>query len=131
MDDFFSESKPDLINKKTLHSLEKMITKKSVVVTSTSWTDYLYGFYNEYVKHNLFLIIVIVIIALFLVYRYMTKSSINTTQNEYHDVDADFDTDVDVVNNIDNNIDNDTNMNVDFSIDMPTNDTFQLYNYYQ
>jgi len=74
MDDFFSESKPDLINKKTLYNFEKMLKKPKVTVEETSWGNTLSYIYDEYIKPNVFFIIVIVLLALFLLYRYMTKS---------------------------------------------------------
>lgn len=75
MDDFFSESKPDLINKKTLHHFEKIISKAKNIQepNNISWTNYLYNFYEEYLKHNMFFIIVIVLLTIFLIYKYMTK----------------------------------------------------------
>lgn len=78
MDEFFSESKPDLINKKTLHNLEKMIAKpsKNIIESSNeSWTSYLYYFYDKYVKHNMFFIIIIILLTIFLIYKYMTKGT--------------------------------------------------------
>lgn len=88
MDEFFSESKPDLINKKTLYNFERMLKKKSNITTEeTYWSSCLYFIYDEYIKPNIFFIIVIILLALFLIYRYMTKSNItgNFDQIFLHD----------------------------------------------
>lgn len=77
MDDFFSESKPDLINKKILYNFEKML-KKPKITDQADWSNLIY-FYEEYIKPNIFFIIVIILLTLFLIYRYITKS--NSTEN--------------------------------------------------
>jgi hypothetical protein len=82
MDDFFSESKPDLINKKTMYNFEKMLKKPKDISDDTSLSNILSYIYNEYIKPNIFFIIVVVLLTLFLLYRYMTKSdNINANDN--------------------------------------------------
>ena len=86
MDELFSESKPDLINKKTLHNFEKMLKKPKVTTEETSWVNTLHYIYNEYIKPNIFFIIVVVLLVLFLLYRYLTRSEKKNDIEKYSKV---------------------------------------------
>jgi hypothetical protein len=74
MEDFFSESKADLINKKTLYGFEKMLRKPKIATYEPSWSTSLYSLYEEYIRPNIFAIIVVILLVLFLTYRYIMKS---------------------------------------------------------
>ena len=73
-DDFFSDQNPDLINKKTMASFQKILTKRVTITGEVTWSDYVYNVYDSYVKPNAFFIIVLILLIAFLVYRYWSKS---------------------------------------------------------
>lgn len=100
MDDFFSDSKPDLINKKVLKGFEKMIYKAKSSPAYTypniniggggtgmeeiGFADRLFYFYDIYVKPNTFGLIVLVILALYLLFRYWTKGETEKYHKSYY-----------------------------------------------
>ena len=94
--DFFSDSKPDLINKRTMHNLEKILKKTRPITTdSNTWSDTAYSFYEEYIKPNAFFLIILLLLSLFLWYRYSIKSNddktlktINTNNNNFDNFDG-------------------------------------------
>lgn len=97
MDDFFSDSAPDMINKRILNNYNKKIAACTITnninnieapkITNGFGEKIMY-FYNEYISPNLFLIIAVIIICLFLFYRYMCKKSGETT-GEHLEIDDD------------------------------------------
>lgn len=83
MDDlpFFSGIKPNLINEKALKSIDKILnnTKNEITVTTG---DHLIKIYEDYIRPNLFGIIVIVVIVAYLFIRYILKQhNINNLDN--------------------------------------------------
>lgn len=87
MEDLFSESKPDLINKKTLYNFQKQLKKPVITqpVEEIQWSDGFSSFYKNYIEPNILFIIVVIILALFLLYKYFTKStdSDDSEEKEY------------------------------------------------
>lgn len=78
--DVFSQSTPDLINKKVIKQFKFVFDqaeKQSINNSSTSpsWYDSLGTFYCEYVQANILLIILLIIFILFLIYKYYTKDT--------------------------------------------------------
>jgi len=71
-DEYFSGTKPDLINNKTIKVLDKMLdvpyTPKNKIKS-----NFICSFYENYIESNLFPIFVIIIFALFLIYKYYAK----------------------------------------------------------
>lgn len=85
MDDLFSESKPDLINKKILYNFEKMLAKPKITAEETSWSSNIWYFYDEYIKSNGFFIVVLILLFIFLLYKYLTKSTKISNTNSLHE----------------------------------------------
>jgi hypothetical protein len=72
--EFFSNSKPDLINKKTIRTMEKMLVMVEPIKEPTV-IDSFCSFYNNYISPNLFVLILLIIFCLFLTYKYFLKQS--------------------------------------------------------
>ena len=71
--DFFSNTKPNLINGKTLKNMDKILSlAKPMPVKAVS--DTLYSFYDIYISPNIFVLIMLAIFAIFLAYRYWSKN---------------------------------------------------------
>lgn len=68
----YSNTKPQLVSNKILKQLGK--TFKVTNVEQTQWTDSVGNFYEDYVRPNLFALIVFVLLALFLTMRYVLKA---------------------------------------------------------
>lgn len=68
----YSNTKPQLVSNKILKQLGK--TFKVTHVEHTQWSDSMGNFYEDYVRPNLFAIIVFVILTLFLTIRYVLKA---------------------------------------------------------
>jgi flagellar biosynthesis/type III secretory pathway M-ring protein FliF/YscJ len=64
-----SGSTPNLISEKTLRKLDKILENSKTVGS----TNHLANIYNDYIKPNLFAILVLVVIVAFLVIRYIIK----------------------------------------------------------
>lgn len=71
----YSNSKPQLVSNKLLKQLGK--TFKVTNVEQTQWKDSMGNFYEDYVRPNLFAIIVFVLLAIFLAIKYALKTNDN------------------------------------------------------
>jgi hypothetical protein len=85
--DAFSQSTPDLINKKVVKQFKFVFDTagkqaSNSINNETPWSDSLSNFYCEYVQQNLLILILLFIFALFLVYKYYTKD----IQEDYHNI---------------------------------------------
>lgn len=69
--DVFSKSKPELISSKTMKNITKML--KSSEKGEPQWSDNLKHFYINYIRPNLFPLIVLLIVMVFLIIRYTLK----------------------------------------------------------
>jgi len=65
----FSNSKPNLISEKCVRKLDKILEN----VKTTSVTSHMSNIYNDYIKPNLFGILVVVFIGIFLLIMYIVK----------------------------------------------------------
>lgn len=72
--EFFSNSKPDLINKKTVRSMEKMLSFKNPI-RELSVIDSFASFYDTYISPNIFVLILLILFCLFLAYKYIAKQT--------------------------------------------------------
>ena len=89
---FFSGTKPNLINEKALKSINKILDN-STIQNQITTGEHLYKLYDDYIKPNLFALLVIVVISLFLFIRYIIKKyneSVNIN-NEIESVQDDDD----------------------------------------
>lgn len=121
MDDtqFFSGIKPNLINEKALKSIDKILnnTKNEVTITTGG---HLVKIYEDYIRPNLFGILVVVVITVFLFIRYVLKQhSVNNPDiNEESDIESISSKNTDIDNQVyeKDNMDNMDNMdNIDTS----------------
>lgn len=71
MNNIFSGSKPNLINENVLKTIELEITSNVNIPETTG--EHLVKLYDKYIKHNLFAIMVILFIIIFLSIRYAIK----------------------------------------------------------
>ena len=71
--DVFSRSKPNLVNNKVLKHMNKIF--KTTGGTEPTWGDNLSHFYVNYIQPNLFPLIILVIISVFLTIRYFLKQN--------------------------------------------------------
>jgi len=77
-EELFSGTIPDLINKKTMNNLQKMLKKPPGPPPDQSyWSNTFSYIYEDYIRPNLFFIIILIILTLFLLYRYSTKETID------------------------------------------------------
>lgn len=94
MEQYFSGSDPDLINKKSLSKLDKLLKQPTVVVpqgpATPSWSECIYTWYEEYVRPNLLFILILIVLIAFLIYRYKVKQ-----WNDDAEADAEADTGAD------------------------------------
>lgn len=72
--EFFSNSKPDLINKKTMRNIEKMLVIQNPVKELTV-IDSFFSFYENYISPNIFVLILLIMFGMFLAYRYLAKQN--------------------------------------------------------
>lgn len=79
--DIFSKSKPDLINHKTIRQISKIF--QTTGKQEPSWKDNMCHFYINYIQPNLFPLIVILLITIFLSIRYLLKQEYERDRNEY------------------------------------------------
>jgi hypothetical protein len=70
--DYFSGANPDLISNKCLKELNTSLIKPTVVEYPTL-TSNLSGFYTDYIRPNIFPIIVFVLISVYLFIKYVLK----------------------------------------------------------
>jgi hypothetical protein len=93
---FFSGTKPNLINEKALKSINKILDTSTIQNQETTG-EHLYKLYDNYVKPNMFGLLVIVIVSLFLFIRYIIKKynqSVqidNEIENDFEQSDSDND----------------------------------------
>ena len=62
---------PSLVSKKTIKKLEKIFLKAPIL--NPTWEENLLFFYNDYIKPNLFALIVFFVIGIFLTIKYLLK----------------------------------------------------------
>jgi large-conductance mechanosensitive channel len=62
---------PSLVSKKTIKKLEKIFLKAPIL--NPTWEENILFFYNDYIKPNLFALIVFFIIGIFLTIKYLLK----------------------------------------------------------
>lgn len=70
--DLFSRTKPELVNPKSLKQINKLYNLTSGERIPTFGENLLY-FYDNYIFPNLFPLVVLLVVALFLTIRYMLK----------------------------------------------------------
>lgn len=68
--DIFSKTRPDLISRKAMKHINKMLTSDKSKGSNLSWNDNLSHFYYSYIYPNMFFLIVLFFIVLFLAIRY-------------------------------------------------------------
>lgn len=95
---FFSGMRPNLINEKALKTINKILDNSEIPPPTTG--EHLFKLYDEYIKPNVFGILIIVIISLFLFIRYVIK--------KYNDSDAQIDAEIE---NVDENVNKENNKN--------------------
>jgi len=78
--DIFSKSKPDLVNHKTINRISKIF--QTTGKQEPSWKDNMYHFYTNYIQSNMFPVIVILLIVIFLSIRYLLKQEYQKEKNE-------------------------------------------------
>ena len=109
MDEYFSGSKPDLINRKTLGKFDNMLKVSEFPEKTNVWTN----IYEDYLKQNLFFFIILILLVLFLLYRYLTKepkkTDLTKEPEEKEEITEDFDDVTEfpeeiIVENLDKNI---------------------------
>jgi len=71
---FFSGSKPNIINEKTIKKLDELLSKTS---QPTTITDHMTTIFEDYIRPNLLAILVAVAITIFLSIRYLIKQMNN------------------------------------------------------
>jgi hypothetical protein len=69
--DIFSRSKPELISRKAMKSITKMLKNSGKI--ESQWSDNLGHFYVNYIRPNLFVLLVLFIVMIFLIIRYSLK----------------------------------------------------------
>jgi hypothetical protein len=85
---FFSGIKPNLINEKALKSISKILDESTIYNQPTTGENLL-KLYENYIKPNMFGLLVIVIISIFLFIRYIIKK-----YNESTDIEIDLNEEV-------------------------------------
>jgi hypothetical protein len=69
---YFSDSQPNLLNKRTVKTLEKLLNQP-LPADNGNISNGAQTLYKTYIEPNMFVIIIFVLIALFLYYKYVTK----------------------------------------------------------
>ena len=72
---FYSNTKPELVSSKLLHNMEKIFGNYTNNITDNTWQNNMGHFYTNYVQPNLFPIIVIALMAIYLAIRYILKEN--------------------------------------------------------
>lgn len=83
---FFSGSEPQLLNEKALKSLNK-IFENNIIETKTTG-EHIFTLYNEYVRPNLFALLILIIVCIFLFIRYIIKKY-NVENKDEIDIEID------------------------------------------
>jgi len=81
--EFFSGSKPNLVSNKLIHKFNKTVvaepaTGKTISEKVFTFTSYIY---NNYIKEHKYLWLLVVVIAIFLGYRYYNRSNKSNKEN--------------------------------------------------
>jgi len=78
IDDFFSQSKPNLINTLTLQEIDNLLNKNDHLVQHHKLINY--NFYENYIEPNLLFFFAMIILSIFLYHKYVFKSE--ETEND-------------------------------------------------
>jgi|694.fasta_scaffold103803_4 hypothetical protein len=70
--DFFSGTQPAIVSEKTINKISKPIDPIKQI-TIVSWSDNLSGFYENYIKPNMFPLIIFILVGIFLFIKYVMK----------------------------------------------------------
>jgi hypothetical protein len=81
--DIFSKTRPDLISRRAMKHINKMLISNKSIDTNLSWNENIGHFYYSYIYPNLFFLIVLFLIILFLAIRYAMYKEIE--KNKYKD----------------------------------------------
>jgi hypothetical protein len=72
--DFFSGKQPDLISAQTMKELTNTLQPSGKQkIKFVHWTDGLSGFYQKFIEQNIFAIVILIIVCIFLFIRYLMK----------------------------------------------------------
>lgn len=74
LNDFFSGSKPELISNESILNIEQMMKPIAEIEKNITPTESLSNFYENFIQPNIFFFIIVILLALFLFYKYMTKN---------------------------------------------------------
>jgi hypothetical protein len=76
INNFFSNTNPDLISSKSLNDLDKLILSDSKdIKVGGTLIESSFDFYKKYIQPNLLPIVIIIVFVVFIIYRYMTKKT--------------------------------------------------------
>jgi hypothetical protein len=71
VDDFFSQSKPNLVNTLTLQEIDGLLNKNDHMIQQNNlWND---NFYENHIEPNLLFFFAMIILCIFLYYKYIMK----------------------------------------------------------
>jgi hypothetical protein len=70
IDDFFSQSKPNLVNATTIQELDGLLNKNDHLTQNKLLND---NFYENYIEPNLLFFFAMIILGIFLYYKYILK----------------------------------------------------------
>jgi len=79
--DFFSGAKPSLISSKMLKDINKHLEFSAS--DGPTWGQSVGGFYENYIKPNIFPIVIFAVFAIFLLIRYLIKKDKDKDKNKY------------------------------------------------
>jgi hypothetical protein len=69
----YSNSKPNLINSKTIKQIDKVFN--NIKKSEPTWNENMKLFYKKYVSHNIFAILVLFLLVIYLTMRYVIKTN--------------------------------------------------------
>jgi hypothetical protein len=69
----YSNSKPNLINSKTIKQIDKVFN--NIQKSEPTWNENMKLFYKKYVSHNIFPILVLFLLVIYLTMRYVIKTN--------------------------------------------------------
>jgi len=79
----FTNSRPNLINDEIIKNIKNLsVNNENINVKSVEWTESLSNFYYAYIKPNVFGIIIIICIIIFLSYKYFSKNKKKEIKNK-------------------------------------------------
>jgi len=70
--DFFSGTQPAIVSEKTINKISKPIDPIKQI-TIVSWSDNLSGFYENYIKPNMFPLVIFILVGIILFIKYIMK----------------------------------------------------------